>query len=125
MARSKELPQHWNQAVLRCLDSDPSRRFASAGDFVAALQRSENSQASAAEISDPVKPKHRSTWFRRLALGTGLVAAVFGVLSAALSLTLRPAAVNVEVFDIENQTGTPDYEYLSQGITAEVMRRLS
>jgi serine/threonine protein kinase/Tfp pilus assembly protein PilF len=125
-ARSEGLPQHWSQAILRCLDPEPTHRYASAGDFFAVLQSGATSQPLDVEICSVTPSKHRSRWFRRrLAIGTALIATTLGVLSAAVALTLRPSSVNVEVFDIENQTGAADYEYLCQGMTAELMRRLS
>ncbi len=32
-----ELDEHWNRAILRCLERDPARRFSSAGELVEAL----------------------------------------------------------------------------------------
>src|SRR5262249_19424563 len=34
-----ELPRSWEAAILRCLERDPARRFATAGEVVAALSR--------------------------------------------------------------------------------------
>jgi tetratricopeptide (TPR) repeat protein len=58
-----ELDERWDIAVARCLDADPERRFASAGDVVRAIE----GEAVAAP------PRRGRTWTRR---GIGVAAAV-------------------------------------------------
>jgi tetratricopeptide (TPR) repeat protein len=70
------LDERWNDAVSRCLDADPSRRFASAGDAV----RSIEGEAVAAP------PRRRFAWTRRK-LG---VAALGAALAAVLGYELWP-----------------------------------
>ncbi len=69
-----ELPAAWSAVVRRCLEIDPARRFASAGEAVAALGG------------------ERPRSLRKLAIGAALVAAIAaGAFAIATRDTARPA----------------------------------
>jgi tetratricopeptide (TPR) repeat protein len=92
------LDERWNGAVARCLDADPSRRFAAAGDVVKAIEGEE-----VAALAGPATP-----WTRRRLLGVAALAiALAGVASYALwPRTYQPPAAAVRPY----QTGTDDLE---------------
>jgi serine/threonine protein kinase/Tfp pilus assembly protein PilF len=124
--RSESLPEHWSQAILRCIDPDPSRRFSHAGEFLKALESCQVSTPASLTAVPELAPERRP-WRRakRVGLWAALGTTVLGLLSAAVTLTIRPQATTVEVFDIENQTGSREYDYFCKGITNELLRRLS
>ena len=91
------LDERWNGAVARCLDADPSRRFASAGDVVKAIEGD--------TVAAPPRPA--PVWTRRK-LG---VAALAIALAAVAGYGLwprfyRPPADAARFY----QTGTDDLE---------------
>ena len=91
------LDERWNSAVVRCLEADPARRFASAGDVVKAIEGE--------AVSAPPRPP--ALWTRRK-LG---VAALAIALAAVAGYRLwprfyRPPADAARFY----QTGTDDLE---------------
>ncbi len=107
--RAAHLPDSWNNTILRCLDSDPAKRFPQAQDVIAAL--------SAAPESPP---KRRKLWIPALLTALILLPCILLAL-----LALRPTAASISVFEIENQTGERNLEYLCTGLTNELIRRLA
>ncbi len=101
-ARNADVPRHWSDAILRCLERDPSRRFATADGFMKALE-------SGAHLR------------KRFAL---LAAAAVLTLVAVVAIFLPRKPVSIEVYQITNETGDLKEDYLCKGLTNEVMRRI-
>ena len=131
--RSVDLHAHWNDVILRCLDSQPDRRFGHATEVVAALE-DPSAFVGAASTAQPVRTepgaaelpptglrsRKRAVW--ATVLGAGAVALL---LVSGAAFAIRPPTTTVEVFEIENQTDHREYDYLCKGTTNELMRRLS
>jgi tetratricopeptide (TPR) repeat protein len=106
--RADGLPPNWQAVVLKCLDRVPGRRYASASAAVAGLQIS---PALAWALPKPTR--------RRMIT----VPAVAGVMALG-ALALRRTMASLEVFQIENRTGSAELDVLSKGVTLELIRRL-
>lgn len=121
--RSSGLPESWNRTILQCLDANPERRFSSAAEVVAALTGDlaypalapVAARASTGRLNSPKRTSGRSL------AAVGILIA----LAVGAGLTLRPAAASISVYEFENQTNEPRYEYFCRGTTGELMRRLS
>lgn len=107
---SKELPATWNETILRCLECQPSDRFATVAEVVEALEA-------------PKMTRRRKFVTRRMALASGTAASLLVGASAAGLLSLVPPRAVVGVFDIENRI-SQEFDYLCRGTIAELMRRL-
>ncbi len=120
--RGARAPAHWDDVILRCLRSEPSQRFASATEVVDALAATSDRMLPA-KVHPPVPPRRLLT--RRTAL-TAAVAGAGVVTVSAVSAALRGSRpTSVLVFSIVNETNRSDLEYLCQGTTYELTRRLS
>ena len=115
------VPQTIDDAVTKALAKVPSDRFASAGEFAAAL---------AATPVPAGRPARRWGW-AAAGLGVTLLAAVLVIWGP-----LRPAAIppavgaatespSVAVLPFENRTGNTADQYLSDGMTEEIIGQLA
>ena len=124
------LPDWLRVVVNRCLSRDPHRRFQRAGEVRAAL---EATSAVAAGVASTPPKRSRSR---------GLVAsvAVAAVIGLTILLTwsivgnrdssLAPAGAtdaitSLAVLPLDNMSGDPDQEYLSDGMTATLIAELA
>ena len=91
------LDERWDSAVARCLEADPARRFASAGDVVKAIE----GEAVAA-------PPRRARVWNRLNVGVAALVAVLATVAgyALWPRVYQPPAGAARLY----QTGTDDLE---------------
>jgi serine/threonine-protein kinase len=108
--RANGLPARWERTILQCLDDDPGRRFSSSIEVLRSLED------AAPVIGVFVK--------RALLYVTLLLLFTVGVLSGAYHFG-KPPRLSIAVFDISTWASEPGFLYLSKGITAELIRRLS
>ena len=116
------VPESIDAAVAKALAKAPVDRFASATEFRAALQRSDALPSAGGRR-------------RRLTLAAALVGAVvLGVVAVALWQPPRPpptapatgsGAASVAVLPFDNLTGNEGDQYLSDGMTEEVIGQLA
>ncbi len=108
-----DLDEGWNRAILRCLERDPARRFASAGELVEAL---------AGEASPSPR---RGRWRLAAAAGVVLLAAGFLAVPRLLERTSpaverAPAASetrpSVALLGFRNLSGSEDAAWLSTAL---------
>src|SRR5262249_54860949 len=109
-SRAEGLPTDWEQTILRSLHAEPVRRFRSAGAIVRALEADRAS----------TRRERRPPW----RVGFALMARVV-LIAAGGRLLLPPIATSISVYEFENQTANPSFNYMCAGTTDELMRRLS
>jgi len=116
--RADGLPKHWEKTIACCLAAEPEQRPAKAGDIVTAL-----------DSGDPTVQLIPQAGFIRRRIGRYVIGATaIGALAlggAAADQAFAPYATDVEVFNIDNQTSNPEYDYFCNGTTNELMRRLN
>ena len=116
--RSDGLPKHWEKTIACCLAAEPAQRPARAGDIVTALD--------SGDLTIPLVPQVgflRRRIGRYVIGGTAIGALALG--GVAADQAFKPYATDVEVFNIDNQTNSPEYDYFCNGTTNELMRRLN
>ena len=131
--RSENLPADWEQVILKCLATDPAERFSQALDVIRALEGvTVNQQDPAVVIPAPAIPPvpsvpaqrtFRQFLRRRIVIACGLLVPILmAVTVLPVVLSSQPPAA-IAVFPVLNNT-SPEHDYLTRGITAELLRRL-
>ena len=114
---NRSAPDELVRLVERCLEKDPTTRLQSARDLALALR----------DLAARPAPATRRLPLRLTrAHAIGLVVTL--VAAAALYLgVIRPAAAidSIAVLPFENDSGSPDMEFLSDGITESLINSLS
>jgi serine/threonine protein kinase/Tfp pilus assembly protein PilF len=129
-AVNSNLPSRFDEIVTKALEKDCALRYQSAAEINADLKRLKRDSDSARVPSQAPAPEPR----KRMSLTTK-VAIVFGslVLLAGLVLFAQrglqelqlKSMDSIAVLPIVNATGDPNSEYLSEGITQELVSTLS
>jgi eukaryotic-like serine/threonine-protein kinase len=116
--RADGLSSNWEAAIVRCLATEPAQRPARAGDVVAVLQSG----------AIPVPPV---SWhgFLRQRMGRYVIGATvaggLALAGVAADTALTPTSADIEVFNIDNQTSSHEFDYFCSGTTSELRRRLT
>jgi serine/threonine protein kinase/Tfp pilus assembly protein PilF len=131
-AANSNLPPRFDEIVSKALEKDRALRYQSAAEIGADLKRLKRDSdtarvtAASAAISKPT-PSARSPKLRMGVLAVGLSLAV--VLALALLFGIKRekeiSVDSVAVLPFVNATGNPDVEYLSEGITQDLVHTLS
>ncbi len=108
-----DLPDALVATIERALDTDPVRRFPSAGAMERAL----------AQPMEPAAPRHSSLFW---GLAAALTLATAGSLVGLPGSSVTPAAhlASIVVLPFEVSNGGTDERYLTAGLTAEVIREI-
>jgi serine/threonine-protein kinase len=112
-----ELTARWEQALTRCLDRDPEKRFATGAAFLAAL---ESGSPFTARLRQPAIA---FAALLCLILGTG-VAVAWQPIHHWFATVLRSTAPDRSVAVLPFQRLGPTPEYFSDGFTEELMHAL-
>jgi len=131
-AANSNLPSRFDEIVSKALEKDRALRYQSAAEISADLKRLKRDTDStrviaASAAAKVVAPPVRNMKLRMGVLAAGLSFAV--VLALALLFSgqkIKEASMDsVAVLPIVNSTGDPNAEYLSEGITQELVSTLS
>ena len=122
-----ELPDQLEHLINKSLEKDASLRYQHASELQTDLKRlkRDTSGESVATTAVPAAtPAKRSYWWP--VLGGGVVVLLLLALLLPLTVTAPAEAIDsIAVLPIENQSGDPDLEYVSDGITQGIINRLS
>jgi non-specific serine/threonine protein kinase len=128
---NSNLPSRFGEIVSKALEKDRALRYQSAAEIGADLKRlkrdTESTRVTAAAATAGTPPPSRNMKLRMGLLAAGLSIAV--VLALALLFSgqkIKEASMDsVAVLPFINATGDPNAEYLSEGITQDLVSTLS
>ena len=133
--RSDSLPAHWEQVILKCLATDPDDRFTRALDVAHALEDPAVEPMPATQdrmTSAPVPtivsrssvPKRLAQFLRRrTVIACGLLLPILAAVTVLPAVLSSGPPATIAVYPVSNNT-TPENDYLTKGMTAELLRRL-
>jgi len=131
-AANSNLPSRFDEIVSKALEKDRALRYQSAAEIGADLKRLKRDTDSARATAASGAAKVVSLPARNMKLRMGVLAAGLsftGVLAFVLLFGLRRVNEypmdSVAVLPFVNATGSPDAEYLSEGITQDLVSTLS
>jgi len=113
------MPKEWGAILEKTIYVNPSRRFRTASEVIDILERALKVPTETAS-----KSNSRSISRRAAIIAIGAVPATAAAVTVAV-LASRGINMQIDAFEIDNQTGEPDLDYLSRGTTTELIRRLS
>ena len=125
--RRPELSPGVERIILRCLERDRARRYASARELAADLGKLLHAPAGAKSFLP--RRSGRFRWIVPVILVLGIAAALVLYIGRLRTLAtdggLGGMRASILVLPVANLTGTPDDEFLADGITDDVITRLS
>ncbi len=125
----RALPPALNGLVRRCLEKNPDERFQSARDLAFAMRETLGSSAvSAVPAAAPeTAPRRRGAWIAAGFLAAALLALAFDVggLRSRLARGGGQRVHSLAVLPLENLSRDPQQEYFADGMTEELITRLS
>ena len=123
--RAESLPKNWEAVILRCLADNPLNRFKSCAAAVESLSAEQLIAPPPVADSDLQPPQKPPGGIKRRLFLAGAIAAVPGAVAVTVADTLlNPATTNIAIFPFENQTRDKNFDYLCEGTTTELIRRL-
>jgi serine/threonine protein kinase/tetratricopeptide (TPR) repeat protein len=124
-ALNRQVPEELERIVRKCLEKDRDRRYATARDLGVDLRNLQRDrETGTTPTSTARRPAPRRG--RLLALAAAVVAVVVGAGVAFRGLTPDETSIDsLAVLPFQNETGDPDVEYLSDGITESLINTLS
>jgi len=124
-----DVPDGLEKTINRSLEKDPELRYQTASDLRSELKRlkrdssGESVATSAVQAATPAKRSY--LW---PVVGGGVVVAVLLLLALLLPTTVTAPEGDIDsiaILPFENQSGDPDLEYVSDGMTQGIISRLS
>jgi len=120
----RDVPAELERIVRKCLEKERDCRYATARDLLVDLRNLQRDRTSGAGVrTAPVQQKGR----RLLLVGAAVLVAAVAVAAGALYGKARRGASigSVAVLPFENATGDPANDYLSDGISENLINKLS
>ena len=120
----KDVSAELERIVRKCLEKERDSRYATARDLLVDLRNLQRDRVSGAGVrTAPVQQKGR----RLLLVGAAVLVAAVAVVAGALYGKARQGASigSVAVLPFENATGDPANDYLSDGISENLINKLS
>jgi serine/threonine-protein kinase len=122
--RAVGLPPAWERAILKCLSSNSSDRYLSPADLRRDLITSVTEDARPRRLPRALSGSvFGRTPRRRLLLWTAM--STVAACAAVPTLIWSTTAIPVLVYPVANETGNAELDYLSKGLSGELLRRLS
>jgi len=115
------VPLELEQVVQRCLRKQAAERFQSALDLAQALRQIAQGTAP---VAMPVRKPSR-LWLAALVFAAAVVSAAGAWLLRPMRQTPASYTDSLAILPIANQSGDPELEYVSDGITESLINRLS
>ena len=116
------IPPELERVIRRCLEKDRSRRYSSAQELLDDLRTLQRGLDHPPTPSGPSVAPARARWSRSAALAL----IVLAVAAAGGWLAFRDKPIDsVAVLPFTNASANPDMDYLSDGITENLINRLS
>lgn len=116
-AHVPDLDPRWEATILRCLARQPADRFPGAGDVMAALE--------GGRVEPGVGVRGRTRRVLALLVAAAIVVGGAYFARKALSGKGKEGITSLAVLPFANTGGDPEKEYLSDGISESLIRRLS
>jgi len=118
--------------ILKCLEKEPSDRYASAKDLIADLNRLETGDLTALLAGKPKRRAGQSRWLRPVPvglIGIGLVSLIFvlnfgGLRGFLTGKAKTPPVQSLAVMPLENISQDPEQDYFAEGITDALITEL-
>ena len=131
-AVNSNLPQRFDEIVAKALEKDRALRYQSAAEIGADLKRLKRDTdstrgTSMVQANTPAPSRSRNMKLRMGLLAAGLsIAVVLGLALLFSGQKIKEATMDsVAVLPFVNATGDPNAEYLSEGITQDLVSTLS
>ena len=122
---ASDAPDELQRIVRKCLEKDRGRRYQSARELVIDLGHLQTGSGPAWTGTERIAPEQHSK-LRRYALSTVLLLTLAVVGTVVYWLSTRSKTISsVAVLPFANLNADPDTEYLSDGITDNIIERLS
>jgi serine/threonine-protein kinase len=129
-----QLASEWEDALTRCLDRNPAKRFPTAASFVEAIASGRppvdvlagalaGGQIPEIDESRPTTKPPSALFVKRLSLWIGAV--TLAVIVLFIFYRSRPVTQTVAVLPFQNQGGDPEMVYISEGVTSALISDLS
>ena len=119
-----ELPPSMERIILRCLEKEPTKRYASARELLDDLSRLGAQESVQAPSRRPSSRLLVPGLLAALAIGGLGAAGYFAWMHRASTPVPREGRVMLAVLPVENLSGDPAQEYFSDGLTEELIAQL-
>jgi TolB-like protein/Tfp pilus assembly protein PilF len=121
------VPQPAAEVVARCLAKDPDRRYQRAGEIRAALEAVQSQTVLPQPSWLAARPRRR--WLLAAAVAVAAIVAAVGLGPGGVGRRLLGPAgggrsIRMAVLPFANLSGEPEQEYLSDGLTQEMIAQL-
>ncbi|MEE9234537.1 MAG: serine/threonine-protein kinase, partial [Candidatus Acidoferrales bacterium] len=125
-ALNSKVPAELERAILKCLEKDPARRYASASELRAELERLRRRLEPATRTGSSLRGKLTVAGVVLVAV----IAVAGGVWLQKWLASAPPAATqeskpSIAVLPFDNLSADPENEYFSDGMTEEIISKLS